>query len=384
MLAGLLIVFSCGCNDKDNISSTDSMSENNSSIGDIELYETVFESETAWLASLQLDNGAIPMTSAKNGAVSMNPYFADFAALALLDAPDKYSTNVKKYLEWHFAHLNTAQQDYNGVDGTIYDYKIIVSNGKVTGEEISVDEGKKQYDSTDSYAATFLTVLAKYYKQTGDKDYIISERKNIVRVVNAMLSTMDNGLTMAKPDYKIKYLMDNCEVYEGAISATQIFEEVICPSDSEYNDMLIKCKEISKQVYDAIESELWNISGNYYEAGIFKNGEVAYSFSWDTFYPCATAQLFPVMFGIIEPESERAKYLYNEFCKHFNWENFDIPDSFYWGSNVYAAALMGDAERVDCYLSYYKKIMKKHAYPLYNADAAKVCMGAYIMLQNNQ
>ena len=90
------------------------------------------------------------------------------------------------------------------------------------------------------------------------------------------------------------------------------------------------------------------------------------------------------MFGIIEPESERAKYLYNEFCKHFNWENFDIPDSFYWGSNVYAAALMGDAERVDCYLSYYKKIMKKHAYPLYNADAAKVCMGAYIMLQNNQ
>ena len=29
-------------------------------------------------------------------------------------------------MDWHFAHLNTAETDYNGVDGTIYDYTLTV------------------------------------------------------------------------------------------------------------------------------------------------------------------------------------------------------------------------------------------------------------------
>ena len=48
----------------------------------IALFREVYETEMEWLASLQLDNGAIPMTPVKNGEVRMNPYFADFAALA--------------------------------------------------------------------------------------------------------------------------------------------------------------------------------------------------------------------------------------------------------------------------------------------------------------
>ena len=127
------------------------------------MYQKIATEEAAWLASLQIDNGALLMTRGPNGDFTMNPYFADFAALALLGAGESYYENVRRYMDWHFDHLNTAQTDYNGVDGTIYDYTVTLSNGKLVSEKISINaDGKKSYDSTDSYAATFLCVVAKY------------------------------------------------------------------------------------------------------------------------------------------------------------------------------------------------------------------------------
>lgn len=58
-----------------------------------------------------------------------------------------------------------------------------------------------------------------------------------------------------------------------------------------------------------------------------------------------------------------------------------IPDSFYWGSLVHVAAIMGDDVRVKNYMTMYRKVMKNHAYPLYNADAGKACMAAAIMVE---
>lgn len=60
----------------------------------ISLYKEIVEGETAWLASLQLDNGALPMTYAADGKLTLNPYFSDFAALAMLES-DKYLGQVK-------------------------------------------------------------------------------------------------------------------------------------------------------------------------------------------------------------------------------------------------------------------------------------------------
>ena len=104
------------------------------------LFETIFDSETAYLASMQLPNGALPMTYAVNGELTVNPYFADFAALSLLDKGEEYADVVKKYMDWHFAHLNTAEEDFNGLDGTIYDYKVTMKGGEIAEERISTPE----------------------------------------------------------------------------------------------------------------------------------------------------------------------------------------------------------------------------------------------------
>ena len=355
---------------------------------EIAFYQEIIDSETAWLASLQLDNGALPMTYAATGQVTANPYFADFAALALLDGDKKYYANVKKYMDWHFNHLNTAAQDYNGVDGTIYDYHITVNNGKAQAETIVINnDNKKQYDSTDSYAATFLMVLEKYYRKTGDSAYVKNHYNQVLRILNAMYSTYHNGLTSAKPDYLVKYLMDNTEVYAGFTAAISLYEDVYVKAGSSgASSKLTQLKADRTKLKNAIEGQMWNPKG-YYETALFKDGTVAYNFVWSNFYPCATSQLFPVAYGVITPDSSRAKQLYDSFNKNFStgqskstWEIISIPDSFYWGSMPYTAAIMGDGTRVKSYMTQYKKVMNRHAYPLYNADAGKVVSACKIMV----
>lgn len=354
------------------------------SAAELELYSYIFETETAFLASIQLDNGALPMTWAKNGNVTVNPYFADFAALALLDDAEKYAGNVVKYMDWHFDHLNTAKEDFNGLDGTIYDYIITMKDGRVHSEAISTPENADSYDTTDSYAATFLTVLYKYLCKTGDAEYIISNARDIERITNVMFATLQNGLTYAKGNHRVKYLMDNCEVYEGAIAATGLFDELVKSGRAEYTDMRDDCSELITTVKDSINSKLWNFTGGYYRPGITAYVSIPTKiFSWDIYYPQATSQLFPIICGVIEPDTPRAKSLYEKFCDTYHWEAFEYPDDFYWGANVYAAAVMNDTESVAEYMTNYLPLTEKHSWPLYNMDIARTAMAAHIMLERN-
>lgn len=349
---------------------------------ELELYRLIYETETQWLSTLQLSNGAIPMTRAENGELRMSPYFADFAALAMLDKAQSYADNVKAYTDWHFDHLNTAEEDRCGIDATIYDYTITVRDGEIISEKATEIDGVKTYDSSDSYAATFLMVLEKYYAKTGDSEYILSHAKDIERIAGVMVATMNRGLTFATADHMVKYLMDNCEVYEGFLAAAELFEKVICPADSSFEGRADKYRAYAEEIRLTINTKLYNPVSKHYTPEVTIGGIHTKLFSWDTYYPCATAQLFPIICGVIEPDTQRAQTLYDKFCESYNWQNFDYPDDFYWGANVYAAALMNDVTRVTEYMENYSRLLTQHSYPLYNADSARASMAAYLMLQS--
>ena len=352
----------------------------------LELYRSIFETETAYLASMQLPNGALPMTYAKNGELTVNPYFADFAALALLDKAEEYADIVVGYMDWHFAHLNTAEEDFNGLDGTIYDYKVTMKDGEIVKEVISTPENADSYDTTDSYAATFLTVVYKYYCKTGDAKYLLNHFQDIIRIANVMFLTEQNGLTYAKPNHRVKYLMDNCEVYEGAMAASKIFEAI--RQESEIGIVSYFAEEyesLALEVRDNINTKLWNYVGGYYLPGITAYVKIPTKiFSWKTYYPQATSQLFPIICGVIDPATDRAKNLYEKFCENYHWEAFDYPDVFYWGANVQAAAVMNDLDSVTEYMENYLPLTEKHSWPLYNMDIARTAMAAKIMLERNK
>lgn len=340
-------------------------------------YQSIVDSENAWLASTQLSNGALPMTPTTNGKVRTNPYFADFAALSLLNQPELYADVVKKYMDWHFDHLNTAVEDPYGVEGTIFDYTYTVTNGVVTMEEWIVLT--PTYDSVDSYAATFLMVLQKYAEKTGDTAYILANADHVERVISALMAMMDNGLTLGKPNSPVKMLMDNCEVYAGLQAAAKLYNDVLVPAGMG-TAMRTLLQRSADKVAAAIERDMW--TGQYYHTALNQDGTVFSPFSWAEYYPSATAQLFPMLHGVLGADTERARTLYAEFCRRYDWENLNHPDAYVWSSNAYTAAVMGDYARVGTFLTAYNDMVTaSRGFPLYNGDAAWACMTAYYMTQ---
>lgn len=348
-------------------------------------YLGVIRSEQQWLAGQQLSNGALAFRATENGTASINPYFSCITALALLEeGPDgiKYVDAVKRHFDWHFAHLNNAASDQHGVAGTIYNYSAEVLDGVVL-KEIT----EQKYDSTDSYAALFLIALWESYNKTGDAEYLVERYPKITAVINAMISTIDSeGLSFVKPDSSIKYLMDNAEVYQGLSSAINLLKKVFLPlyqkgtpEHSGASELLASLQETKERQAESFAKLLWNGTEQRYEVGIDKEGKPLAFQGWTHFYPDAVAQLFPIIYKVIEPDSRQAQYLSQAFGEHFQWEKMehfeDGHANFYWGLTAYCGALMGDEEKVLSYLDcYMQKVPPDYKYPAYNADVAWVVM----------
>jgi len=110
----------------------------------------------------------------------------------------EYLREIERYPDWYLAHLNS--------NGTIHDFHII--------NDLLVSTGKA--DSTDSYAATYLSLVNGLLKSGGDPAWIKANMQKLKRVEGAILAVTDSdGLTWAKPYYPYKLLMDNCKVYRG-------------------------------------------------------------------------------------------------------------------------------------------------------------------------
>jgi hypothetical protein len=329
---------------------------------DRERVEALANGELAWIASLQLPNGAISLALPAMNQVSVNPYFAAFACMALLER-NTYAPAVKDFFKWYCTHQNA--------DGTIYDYSVTFD-----GTDGFTEASTGDYDSSDSYAAVFLSTVYKYWMKTGDGEFLYSIRDTIERSIGAINLTLDKDLTWAKPDYRIKYLMDNCEVYAGLSDAAKMYREVF--HDPVQGDRLAQQAEAMAR---AIEAQLWDAEAGHYHC-YTADGIVNRTFSWDEFYPDAVSQLFPIIYGLIEPDSIRAQSLYAAFNRvyssegsDYHWETLNTPDVFPWALICYAAAIMGDARRVDAYYKAYSAAYaENHPYPVYNAEAAFVVL----------
>ncbi len=339
----------------------------------ITFFETIASQEADWLWEQQLSNGAFAFYNHENGDVYVNPYFSEIVAIALMqhDASETARAAMEDYFDWHFAHINSAEEDYNGLAGTIYDYDVVVENGVVVSEV-----SKQQYDSTDSYSALFIKALADYVKVYGDTVYVRARAEQIKMIANVMFATMGtNGYTYAKPDYKICYLMDNAEVYAGLRAAEYLYANVL---DDE--EMYVK---ISGAVafYEINFNKHW-WKGDHYATVLNEDYSeyTGYAFDWEMFYPCATAQMFPILYGLAAPDSDYALTAYQGLCNAWDWQDMDYvsegADVFCWGSFAYLGALMKDEQRLDTYLSKYGEIVAGgRAYPLYSAESAMVLLG---------
>ena len=107
--------------------------------------DKLITSESDFIMAHQLNDGALTMSSNKGvPGYKIVPYFSNIAARALLANPTAARiAAVKKWMVWYMAHLNA--------DGSVYDYYAT----NFTGDAMLTSTG--DFDSVDSYAATFLT-----------------------------------------------------------------------------------------------------------------------------------------------------------------------------------------------------------------------------------
>jgi hypothetical protein len=296
--------------------------------------------------------------------------------MALLkDATAENIAVVKKYMQWYMGKLNGSQNPIRGgaeIPGSIYDYY---------GDTETTDG---TYDSVDSYAATFLILAMEFASISEDnKTWLLQYVEDLTLISKAMekcidtdyntipgdLSTDDNdGLSVASYNYNAKYLMDNCEVNQGLKAAQWLKESNLIGADSGDFSTLLHNNTA------AIESQLWrNTVYNWND-----DGRTTAITNWAVFYPDATSQLYPGLFGVIAASEDRANRLYTQFNRTYpNWPKGQVYSGTYpWALVVYAAANINDKVRADEYLKHINSLNIKNEQKdyWYNLEAAVVIL----------
>lgn len=398
------------------------------------LLSQVVQSEATWLMDLQLKEpavtsgspayGALPMhptevfdtpagvTPAVTKQLKVEPYFTNLGVTGLLDAvgsqPNAQAT-AKRWIDWYFRNINTAMptdprctsestsiyvSECDDIPGSI-DWHFIDPATKVQTKVIYMD-------SSDAYAATFLTLLKKYYDRSGDKALIIANRSKIRLIRNVMTQGVWQALsrrTIAKTSYPIEYLMDNVEVYEGLLNVQALEKEVGLLNDTpaaadneallvqyRINDLKLGLEDLftaQTGLYFASSDAqyLYNVAAPADKASKLPN--------ISTFYPNATAQLFSLWTGLLASNPERAQSLWTKFNAEWDradsdpdkaqhqWAKGDVRDDFPWAVMSYTAAVMGDKARATAHLSWlHDKYDANHSFPWYVAESGWVMRAA--------
>lgn len=274
-----------------------------------------------WLKSCQILR---PGNSA-DGAIKkhpdqgwITPYFSNFAAMAILEEPFSYQM-VVRYLNWYMRNLED--------NGTMLDYHY----------DESLNPGTSRPDSEDAYAGTYLSLVALYQKKTGDTSWVKENLPGLKKIARSIVNLMDrDGLTFALSGYKVKYLMDNCEAYKGLMDFAGLLD-ILGDREASY------FKGRAEAIAAGIERILWNpFSRCYYPA---KTGWLRPKVNLSNFYPDASCQIFPVLYGLIKPETRKGSYLYNVFNYYQpGWVYFK-PPRYPWMLLGHCACLYGDYRR---------------------------------------
>ena len=163
-------------------------------------YQDNFNATSQWVSQFSQSDGSILYVPGQ-----IEPYFANIGAIGMTKDPNRMP-QVVAWMKWYMNHLNWP--DKWGIYGTMYNYT--VSNG--------VETPSDDCDSTDSYASTFLTLTWNAWQSgnTNARSYIKTLSYQLDVIGGVLIQTQQSdGLTWAKPDYQIKYLMDNAEGYRG-------------------------------------------------------------------------------------------------------------------------------------------------------------------------
>lgn len=330
-----------------------------------------------WIAARQYQNASLPSYGAirtaegpaatgADGAsyYGVSPYLADLAVDSLLHSKSPDAMEVaERWIHWYFNHLNSK----SATDG-VPDNHFYRANG--SGETTCVKPGDPTLchynDATDSAAATFFLVLRAAH-DAGLPDSIsnTSEQKGKIEGLAALVLQLQqpDGLCWAKSDYRVKYLEDNSEVFGGLSALANLERDVFHDTGRS-----IVYQNAAEQVRRGIVTELYDARERLFRVAKFEDNKCPAT-NLNIWYPDTQAQLWPVIFGVIGPDSPQARAVADavNHCwdgrRRANWaeDPRHVNQGWIEAGHAYAALLMGDTNRVQRYIQAVKRYKLKTA-----------------------
>lgn len=240
-------------------------------------------SEAAWIRRAQSSDGALHTAPDQ---AHVRPYLANFAALGLA-ASARATGDLRdldaswRWLSWYRRHMDRR--------GFVTDYDRVGGRLRSTGD----------MDSTDAYAGTYLIALRATHLAAPHRSRLRAERAGIAAAVRAIAATQDrDGLTWAKPAWRVKYLMDQAETYAGLRAAVDL-------AGWTGDRVLARRAAASAARLKAGVDRLWNPRTSGYDWAVHANG-AREPVNWRRLYPDAMQEAWAVAFGLVPPTRSRA------------------------------------------------------------------------------
>jgi hypothetical protein len=314
-----------------------------------------------WIAGLQYDNPAL----SSHGAITIHhspgwvdaggyaydvvPYSANLAITALLgtDVPGKL-TVAQNWIRWYLGHLQP--------DGSIANYWYRADG---SGERTCVLPGNyflcNYADAADTTAATFLGMVLAYHEAGGDATFLKANRASFEKIGGLVLSLQQkDGLTWAADKVRLKFLMNNSEVYWGLRSMASLEHKLFSNQQAGvYNDA-------AERVRQGIDKSLYDQKARLYRVAEYENGALLEA-DLDQWYEATVSLAWPTLFGVISATSDRARQ--QMAAVNGSWDGTLNPDwtvdvadpsGFLWPSIGRAAQLTGDCARARTHANFVK------------------------------
>lgn len=268
--------------------------------------------KTSILTSGQMA-GAIAYYPDAPGLKQIRPYFANYAAFGLIQATaatgdSQYVNAAWDYLTWYGTHMDAA--------GYVHDWDLVNGTWVQGG-----------YDSTDSYAATFLMAVRAAYRVSGNTTKLQSLSWPIQVAISIIHSTQQSdGLTWATPAWHMKYAEDAVESYQGLLAGQSLANTLGLTSTS---------TDAGNFAYALLSGlgTMWNSSNNTVYWAKAEDGTLSAP-DWTVLSPDIMAQGWQVSYKTAT--GTRASIILSQIDSHMS--NWDQPASH---GNNYDVTAMG-------------------------------------------
>lgn len=282
---------------------------------------------------LRIDTG--PLTGGYRIAPAgrLNWYFTNLGLIGIVQylSAEELDFYVRRYLDLYLARLeaNASIQDVEFNDDNLSSITLLPS------------------DSDNSYAATFLSLVARYLRASGNWDWWNAHQSTLQTIAQANIVNQikSNGLCRvfqpprSTSTSEYGFTMNNCEDYRGLRDLSDLLR---LRNQTTQADALLEKAHLLGQ---AIHTVLWDSTRNGYRVS-----DQDLHADQRSFYPGSCCQVFPQAFGVIETSShDSAAYQFlNTFSPRWPSEAYD---PFPWCILAYVAAKRGDVARAQTHMA---------------------------------